>query len=118
MSSSGRRRMAPRIRTKLAGILRQQPTCTRRVSESAPSSADWRNTVNVSLTTPGAAGPQPLLAAEIEGAMMRNVGIRCEYVGYTRCGHRGLTWSSLSPPEAVVVGCALPVITQLDTCMI
>jgi len=45
-------------RTQTAG-LRQQPTRTRRVSESAPSSADWRNTVNVSLTTPGVAGSRP-----------------------------------------------------------
>jgi hypothetical protein len=47
---------------------------------------------------------------------MRNVGIRCEYVGYTRCGHGGFIWSSLSPPEAGVGGWTLPVITQLDTC--
>jgi hypothetical protein len=48
-------RRDPRAQT--AG-LRQQPACTPPGERASLSSADWRNTVNVSLTTPGAAGPQ------------------------------------------------------------
>jgi hypothetical protein len=57
-------------------LLRHRPTRTRRVVESGLSSIDWRNTVNVSLTALGAAGPRPPLAVRIKGALMRNVGIR------------------------------------------